>query len=177
MSFIRPEVTRWMIRWRETILATGLSLAGLLTILHGLDRYNWLTQAIGVVLALLGGALFLASYQRTLFANSRKGPGLVEVTERQITYLASDDGASVDIAAMTRLELRTSVNAERMWVLKQSEGPTLFIPTGAAGAEKLFDAFAILPGIDTSRLISALNSTGNSREIVWRGDPKYRALT
>ncbi len=177
MNLIRPELLRWLGRWGESVGAGALAMIGLLLLWRGLERYNWMTQAIGVGLLALGAAAFWASYQRSRFSAHRHGPGLVEITERRISYLTPAGGGSVDIAAMTRLELRSTLEFGRVWVLKQSEGPTLFVPVSATGAENLFDAFSALPGIETAKLISALNSPGDQRNVVWRGSPRFRPLT
>jgi hypothetical protein len=176
-GFIRPEMTKWFTRWREPILAGILMLIGLRFLWRGVTRYNWVFDGIGIVLLLIGLAVFWASFRRLQFRADEDGPGLVEVTERQITFLSALGGGSVDIEAMTRLELRTNIGAGRVWVLKQSEGPTLFIPITASGTDKLFDAFAALPGIDMAHVIAAVKTQTDKREVVWRGSPKYRALT
>jgi len=177
MNLIRPELRIWLARWGETLAAASLASIGAITIWRGILHYNWLTQSIGAILLLIGVALFWASFQRSRFSGRQIGPGLVEVTERQIRFLTANGGAAVDIAAMTRLELRTTLEYGRVWMLKQSEGPTLFIPVAATGSEKLFDAFSILPGMDPAKLIAAINSASPDREIIWRGPPGFRALT
>ncbi|EKD59716.1 MAG: hypothetical protein ACD_54C01179G0003, partial [uncultured bacterium] len=40
--------------------------------------------------------------------------------------------------------------------LKQRDGQAILIPVDATGAERLFDAFASLPGMKTSDLVAAL---------------------
>ena len=102
---------------------------------------------------------------------------MVEVDERQIRYLTSTLGGSVDLAALTRVELRSGIETGRIWVLKNADGPTLFIPVSAAGADRLFDAFATLPDFDTARLVAAVNATGDQRDVIWRATTPFRALT
>lgn len=177
MSLLRPEVTHWLRRWGEGIAAVAIFLLGFWLLWRGFSGYNWMSQALGVILTVVGGLFFFAVFQRTRFFEETQGAGVVEVTERQITYLAHENGASVDLAALTRLELRTTIEHGRTWVLKQSEGPTLFIPTSANGAEKLFDAFTALPGFDPNHLVTALKSDSNQRDIIWRGKPGFRPLT
>ncbi len=177
MSFVRPEVAGWLRRWGEGFAAAAIFLLGLWLLYRGFSQYNWMSQAIGAILTLGGGLVFLAVAQRIRFYTADHGLGVVEVTERQITYLAYENGASVDLAALTRLELRTSLNHGRTWVLKQSEGPTIFIPTSAEGAEKLFDAFNTLPGFDPAHLVAALKSDSDQRDIIWRGKPGFRPVS
>lgn len=177
MNLIRPELRQWFARWGESVSTAGLAVLGIWFLWQGGQRYNWMTQAIGLVLLLLGLALFWASFQRSRFSARQQGPGLVDVTERQISYLTPNGGASVDIAAMTRLEMRSTLEFGRVWVLKQSEGATLFIPLAATGSEKLFDAFSALPGMEAEKLIAAVHETGDHRDVIWRGAPGFRPLT
>ena len=49
--------------------------------------------------------------------------------------------------------------------MKQADGQALLIPVDATGADKLFDAFASLPGMNTLALVAALDakpSTGST---------------
>ena len=56
------------------------------------------------------------------------------------------------------VELRLlSLRGRRLWRLKQSDGQALLIPVDAKGAERLFDAFANLPGMDSAALVAALD--------------------
>jgi len=177
MTLFRPKVKAWLGRWGESTGSALLVIFGLWMLRHGVLRYNWMTELVGGAFTLLGGAVFWASFQRSRFAGYAKGTGLVEVTERQISYLTSGGGNSVDLEALTRLEMRSSLYFGRVWVLKQSEGATMFIPVDATGSEKLFDAFAALPGIDVARLIAAAHAKGDHRDVIWRGAAGYRPLT
>jgi len=177
MPFLRPELVAWLRRWAESLISGGTALAGLVMLWHGFTRFNQVLELLGLVLLVIGGAMFWASYQRTRFARGQQGPGLVEVTERQISYLTAEGGDSVDLEALTRLELRSSLSEGRVWVLKAAQGPTLFIPTAAAGADRLFDAFSALPEMDTARLVAAINAKGEQRDVIWRAPTRFRALT
>ena len=176
-GFLRPEVARWLSRWAESMAAGGLALLGAYALWRGIHRYNLILDLIGLVLLLIGAAVFWASFQRTRFARTTKGPGLVEVTERQISYLTPEGGGAIELDELTRLELRSTISDGRSWVLKQRAGLTLFIPVEATGAERLFDAFAALPGIDGARLVAAVNATGDQRDVIWRAEQRFTALT
>jgi hypothetical protein len=176
-GFIRPEMARFLRRWAEPLAAGVIALVGLRIFWRAYTHFNWMGEAIGGLLILIGVAAGWAAYRRVQFNHEGDGPGLIEVTERQISYMTSLGGDTVDIAAMTRLELRSIPSLGRVWVLKQSEGPTLFIPVGAAGSKKLFDAFTALPGLEQSRLIEAVKSDIDHKLVVWRADTKFRTLT
>jgi hypothetical protein len=63
------------------------------------------------------------------------------------------------VALPDLVELRLiTLRGRRLWRLKQSDGQTLLIPVDAAGADRLFDAFASLPGMDSAALVAALDS-------------------
>ncbi|MBZ0128965.1 MAG: hypothetical protein K8F59_07600 [Rhodobacteraceae bacterium] len=176
-GFLRPELKGQLIRWAEPVGAGAVALLGAVLIWRGFSRYDDITLMIGIALLLLGAAAFAAAYRRAQFHRDADGPGVVEVTERQITYMTPHGGGSVDIEALTRIEIRTLLEHGRSWVLKQSEGPALYIPIDAYGVDKLFDAFAVLPGLEPARLIAALKAGGDQRDVVWRGPPGFRALT
>jgi hypothetical protein len=82
-------------------------------------------------------------------------PGMVEVDEGQVGYFGPGDGGFVGLPELVELRLIT-VRGGRFWRLKQADGQALLIPVDAAGAERLFDAFASLPGMDTQALVTAL---------------------
>lgn len=176
-GFIRPDLARFFSRWAEPIGAGTLAIIGALMLWRGLSHYNGMQQILGVILLLAGLGLFWAAYRRAQFNRDGDGPGLIEVTERQVTYMTPTGGGSVDLEAMNRLEVRTTLEFGRVWVLKHSEGPSLFIPISAAGSEKLFDAFSALPGLEPAKLIAAVNNPGDQRLVIWRSDPQNRALT
>lgn len=175
-SFLRPEMRSWLSRWGEPTGAAIAAVIGLYIFWRGFTRYDLILQAIGAVLLLIGLAAFWAAYRRSQFARDTAGPGLVDVTERRISFMTASGGGFVDLEAMTRLEIRTSIEFGRVWVLKQTEGATLFVPLNATGGEKLFDAFSVLPGIDASVLIAAVNSDSQNRTVIWRGSPGFRRL-
>jgi len=183
-GFMRPEMQKWLRRWGEPLGAGLVALVGIRLLWRGFARYDWMLELIGLAFLMIGFAAFWAAYRRSQFASGGAVPGLVpgliDVTERRISLMTPEGGGNggfVDIAAMTRLEIRTSIEMGRVWVLKQSEGPTLFIPLEAAGSDKLFDAFSVLPGIDPVKLIAAAKSDSDHRVVIWRGSPRFRALT
>ena len=86
---------------------------------------------------------------------------MVEVDEGQIAYFGPQVGGAVGLPDLVEIRLIT-MRGRRLWRLKQSDGQAMLIPVEAAGAERLFDAFAALPGMDTAVLVAALNPVGAS---------------
>lgn len=155
MSFLRPEALSALRRWREVGVATLLAAFGL-----------WLAQAGGYVLLPFGAlmvvlalGLGVLALRRLRFAQGRArdgaAPGVVEVIEGQISYYGPSSGGHVALPDLAELRLIT-LHGTRFWRLKQSDGQALLIPISATGAERLFDAFAALPGMDTQTLVAAL---------------------
>jgi hypothetical protein len=177
MSFIRPELRAELVRWRETLIGAGLASVGVYAFWRGLVRLNWMAEALGLVLIVLGLSIAWAGWRRARFSAPKEGPGLVEVTERQIRYLSPYGGGFIDIEAISRLEVRDTIEGGREWVIRQSGAPSLHVPLDATGAERLYDAFILLPDIDEDALVRAANGAGGHRDVIWRGNPGFPALT
>ncbi|MFN6977021.1 MAG: hypothetical protein ACK4OP_02770 [Gemmobacter sp.] len=163
MSFFRPEAMAALYRWREVIAAGGAAAFGL-----------WLIALGGLILTALGAAavaaalgLGLTALRRMRFARRPEGPGVVEIVEGQIAWYGPGIGGFVALDDLRALSLVT-VAGMRCWRLDQADGAHLLIPVGAAGAERLFDAFAALPGLDAADLPRALEAAGTGARLVWQ---------
>jgi hypothetical protein len=152
MSLIRPELVQALQRGREVILGGALILAGGWIATRG----GYLLPPVGLCLAGLGLAWAVTAWRRMRFAQDIAAPGLVEIDEGQIGYLGPNAGGYVAIPDLTELRL-LDMRGRRLWQLRQSDGQALLIPVDATGADRLFDAFASLPGMDTAALVAALS--------------------
>lgn len=151
MPMIRPEIAQGLWRARE-VLAGGLVAAlGVWAAAQG----GYLLVPAGLALAGLGAAWTVTSWRRMRFAQATLAPGVVEIDEAQIGYLGPGVGGYVAIPDLAEVRLIT-MRGRRLWQLRQSDGQALLIPVDASGAERLFDAFASLPGIDTAALVAAV---------------------
>ena len=148
---IRPEVTALAQRYREMIAAAIPAALGLWLVRLG----GLLLAPIGTVMIALSVAWAVMAWRRIRFAQPTEAPGVVEVDEAQIGYLGPTSGGFVSIVELVELRLLT-LRGRRLWRLKQADGQALLIPVDAAGAERLFDAFASLPGMDSGALVAAL---------------------
>jgi hypothetical protein len=162
MALIRDEVQATLQRWREVIAAGVLGLFGL-----------WLIALGGYLLVPLGGAAIalavlwgVQARRRVRFAQRVEAPGMVEVDEGQVGYLGPTFGGFVALPDLVELRVIV-IHGRRLWRLKQADGQALLIPVSATGAEKLFDAFGALPGMDTQALVDAAGEGGGER-VVWR---------
>lgn len=153
---IRPEVFALIHRGREVILGGVAVAAGLWLMALG----GYLLLPFGAVVAAFGLSWGMVSLRRMRFAQGVDGPGVVEVDEGQVGYLSPGLGGFVSLPELVELRLIT-LRGRQVWRLKQADGQALLIPADAAGSERLFDAFASLPGMDTQALVAALVPPAN----------------
>ena len=151
MAWVRPEVTEMIWRAREVIWAGLVVAAG--GWLIGLGGY--VLVPVGLVVGGIGSVLAVTAFRRMRFEQSVSAPGIVELDEAQVGYLGPEVGGFLSLQELVELRL-LSLRGRRLWRLKQADGQALLIPVDARGAERLFDAFANLPGMDTAGLVAAL---------------------
>lgn len=152
---IRPGARAFLARWQEAGFGAGVLAAGLWVAAQG----GWILLPAGGALAALGAALLLLALRRLRFAAAPATPGVVEVDEQQVGYLGPAGGGFVSLRELVELRL-IARGGQRFWRLKQSDGQALLIPVDAAGADRLFDAFAALPGLESGALVAALAPAG-----------------
>lgn len=151
MSLIRPEVTEGLRKGQEVIAAAGVLAFGLWLVWLG----GLVLMPLGVLVAALALILARQAWRRMQFAQEVAAPGMVELDEAQVGYLGPEEGGFLSLKELVELRL-LRVQGRRMWRLKQADGQALLIPVDAQGADRLFDAFATLPGMDTGALVAAL---------------------
>lgn len=157
MSFIRPEVLQQARRAHEVIAAVVVLGFGLWLIWLG----GYLLVPLGLIVAGFSLGWGLLAIRRMRFAQDVTAPGVVEVDERQIGYLGPEIGGYVSLDELAEIRLMT-MKGRRLWRLKQTDGQVILIPVDAEGADRLFDAFASLPGIDSAGLVAALEPASSA---------------
>ncbi|SHI02757.1 hypothetical protein [Marivita hallyeonensis] len=164
MSFFRPEAKALLRRWREALVGAALLLLGAYWSLGTTPGpLSW----IGLLVVLLGAALFFAGLQRGRARHGGGGPGVVQIIERRIGYFGPLNGGIVDLDTITSINFDPTEHPSS-WVITHEGGPALHIPMNAEGADGLFDAFASLPGLSPGR-IAAVSQQDSDRPIVlWR---------
>jgi len=165
MSLIRPDLAARLHRHREAIGAALAMAAGLWLATRG----GWLLGALGGAVMLAGAGLLWSALQRVRFAPKDAGPGVVEVVEGQIGWFGPGIGGFVSLAELAELGLVT-VQGLRVWRFRQGDGQLLLVPVNARGAGRIYDALTALPGIDGTRLLTALESPADT-PLIWRRDP------
>jgi hypothetical protein len=175
---IRPEVLALIHRYREALGASLVVLAGLWLMVLG----GYVLFPLGLLVGGVGVVLTVTALRKARFAQDVAAPGLVELDEAQVGYLAPEIGGFLSLDELVEIRLLV-LRGKRMWRLKQADGQALLIPVDASGAERLFDAFANLPGMDTSALVGALNpapptestlSLAAETRVIWRKQSSTR---
>ncbi|WP_158969107.1 hypothetical protein [Chachezhania sediminis] len=166
MSFIRPEAQEALRRWRFALSGAALAALGVYCSLGFGGLVGW----IGWPLAGAGVALGVVGIQRARFDTGHDGPGVVEIDEGEITYYGPLNGGSVSTGEIERLILDPT-SRPPCWVMVDRANGILQVPVNADGADELFEAFAALPGLRTSRLLSELRSgmerKGGIPTVIW----------
>jgi hypothetical protein len=150
---IRPELREQLWDAREGIVALGVVAFGAWLVFLG----GWVLIPFGTAIAALGTAFGVLALRRMRFGQGVHAPGIVEVDEAQISYFGPDGGGFVSVRELVELRLAW-VAGRRHWRLKQADGQTLLVPVAAVGADRLFDAFAVLPGMASQNLLTALDA-------------------
>lgn len=163
MSFIRPEVRALLWHWREAIGGAGLVLFALV---WSLSSYGLLWYLSLVFLA-VGLVLFVAGFQRGRFRGTGEGSGVVQVTERQVTYFGPLSGGAVALSDLSALGLDGQAKPAH-WQLMSDSQAMLQIPVDAAGADALFDVFSTLPGLRTEHLLKVMKAEARVHSVIWR---------
>lgn len=176
MSFIRPEAQAAIARWRDVIIGAALMLCALVWGI-GAAGLVWIMAAL---LFVLGAGLALTGLQRArISARGGDGlpPGIVELDERQLSYLAGEAGAIVILSEVSRIEIeiapaRQGVVGEMTWVFRRVGHTPARIPAEAAGADRLIDALAGFSGASYENVIRASRSPapdeGVTHFLIWQ---------
>ncbi len=167
MSFVRPDLSRRLARWSELASAVVAALIGGAIMRLG----GFLFLPIGALLTLLSLGWAMTALRRLSFQREIAAPGIVEVIEGQVGYFGPTFGGFVALDDLVELRLMEFHGAQH-WRLKTALNEVLTIPVDATGADKLYDAFATLPGVDMAGLSSALDA-GTATLPLWRRpDPR-----
>jgi hypothetical protein len=123
-----------------------------------------------VALTLVGACLIIAfaAFQRARFAKAGQGVGVVEVDEGVVSYFTAFTGGQVELDLLTSVILIPAEIGSAHWQLEAEGQAPLSIPLDAVDAEKLFDVFVSLDGIETERMLRQIKDTPKSPVVIWR---------
>lgn len=164
MSFIRPELKDAIWRWRESLIGLAIACFGLWAVIGS----SGVAEMLGYTFAVAGAVLTFAGIQRARFRIGSGGPGLVEITEGQVTYFGPTDGGTIAVEQIAMVELDPAARPHAQWILTENGQPPLAIPTTAEGADGLFDVFARLDGIETEQMLAELEKAPDKRVVIWK---------
>lgn len=168
MSLIRPEARDAILRWREVIIGAAVTATGVNWAFGGFGLMRW----IGAVVLIIGLGFLVAGVQRARVRPRSGGAGVIELTERQLTFLHPEEGAIVALSLVTRIEIITTGNGsgdDMFWLFHQGDAPAIKIPASAVGAENLLDALSSFTGADYQKVIEASGSARAGRFLIWHG--------
>lgn len=139
---------------------------------QGIDLASIVLTVFGLTITALFAVLMFWAVLRAKLYKPIKAIGVVEVSEREVGYLAPDGGAFVSLDDLIKLEIvcddKGAFHDGVFWVLTHLAGEPLLIPACAQGSDQLFDAFAALPKIDFELAARAMNSTKNATYLIWQ---------
>lgn len=150
---IRPEAKAQIFRYREALIGAGIAALGLWWAIGSLGLLKWM----GVALALLGAAVAWLGVQRARIRTGTGGVGVVQIDERQVIYLAPVGGGFASLDLVHEISVARDMAGLPVWRFRTGM-ELLTIPVSAEGSEQLFDAMAVLPDIDISTAIRAVNT-------------------
>lgn len=152
MTAPRPEAVRFLMRWRELIAACAAALGGIWVWSWG----GWFWQGLGIAIALAAAGWARVAWSRARLAGIARAPGIVQVTEGQISYFGPHQGGFMALADLREVRL-SDENGHRAWCLISTDRGRLSIPVAAEGADRLYDLLASLPGMDIGAVSTAIS--------------------
>ncbi|MFQ5624183.1 MAG: hypothetical protein ACE5FS_12415 [Paracoccaceae bacterium] len=174
MSFLRPEAVASLRRWAETAAAACAATLVLWTGLHLLSAGSWLGWVVLAAFGPVAAVWLKMAWTRARIATRREGPGIVVIDERRIGYLGPQSGGFADLESLTSVDLigtgMAAAGNGRFWVLYHRDGPPVYVPVTAEGADGLVDAFAALPGFSLERVLEAMAGGDSGAVTIWRRD-------
>ncbi len=150
-------------------LALGALAASAWLAMRGISSGSVLLAGTGIAALLSAGLVSAALVQRLRFRRLADQGGLVEVDEREIRYFGVEGCAVLSLDHLDRIDIRGSEAFGNCCVLHRSATgmQPVTIPVTARGADRLFDAFAALPGISLARLVSVSRQAAGETLTIW----------
>lgn len=168
MRYIRPESRAFFWRWREVLIGLALFAWGGWLVVASLG----LITVFGWIVAALGAVTIFTGVQRARFRIGVGGTGVVQVDEREVIYFGPLEGGTVSIEALSLVELHPFKGEAHRWILTEPGRNPLSIPTNAEHSDALFDAFGVLKGFETQRMLHALNTLSDHPVVIWQKEPR-----
>jgi len=168
MPVFRPEALQTLRRWQEPAIIAVLFAFAIWLLWRAYVQSSVISGLIGLVVVGVVGSLLYVAYLRARLRRAVAGPGIVEVREREITYFAPENGGSVELDDIRRIQISTrpSDTGNRNWIL-WSAGGSLVIPVAADGAEAMIETFAALPHLGYEKILRAMEADTAEIFTIW----------
>ncbi len=160
-------------RWAETLIAVALAVTLLTVGVRAGLSGGWLGWGVAA-LGLPATAWAAVAFSRGRMKGDGEGPGVVEVEEGRIAYLAPEGheqlwGGVVRVEELWTVEaVLLKRNAGLAWRLRPTDGLPVVISVGARGADAIPEALSVLPGFSVIRASKAFEHDGLGVRPIWR---------
>ncbi|WP_339950216.1 hypothetical protein [uncultured Albimonas sp.] len=168
-------------RWAETLIAVAVAVTLLSVGVNAGLNGGWLGWGVAALGVPATGWAALA-WSRGRMKGDGEGPGVVEVAEGRIAYLAPEGhdqfwGGVVRVEELWTVEaVLLKRNAGLAWRLRPVDGLPVVIALGATGADQIPEALAGLPGFSVMRASKAFEHSGLGVRPIWRRSVHGRGL-
>jgi len=162
MTFIRPEIQAAYKTYRMFLFAGLAALFGMYILLTT-RGFGYVAGGVIIVIAAL---LVHDAYRRLKFPHGADGPGVVDVTERQITYFSASGGGAISLDALQRVEAHRNTAGRLTWMFYAGVD-MLAVPGDAQGSDTLFGALIALPGVDLTQAEAESLDKGADVFLIW----------
>lgn len=163
MSGVRPALRAVAARWAETAIMGAVASFFLYQAILGMSVRHFAVSLALFGLAGIAGLLTWIAIQKARLRAAGAEPGVVRIREGRIEYFGPWVGGVADLARVTRISV-VHASSGPHWVIEQPQAADIVVPAAAKGADRLAEAFAVLPGFSIGRAADAVGSKG---AIVW----------
>jgi hypothetical protein len=157
MSLLHPGLAARLARWREALASGGVVAFGIWVMSLG----GWVYHPTGAAIACVGVLWAIVALRRLRFARAASAPGsapgVISLDEGQVSYFGPVFGGALAVDEIVELRIARRDGVVE-WRLRGRDGSLVRIPAAAMGAERLFDVFSALPGIDILTLTQVLDA-------------------
>ncbi|WP_039018737.1 hypothetical protein [Halocynthiibacter namhaensis] len=168
MSFIRPEVASLLIRW----LAPAMLGLLLMFFLRLLFSGNVVWMMVGGIGSVASGYFLWFQIKLARIVRREGGAGVVEVVEREFSWLTADGGTRFSLDDVVKVEIETNdqgpVAEDLFWYFTLVDGSCHEVGGSAAKGASIVDLLAGFPDADYENVIKASSSTICDRFLIWQ---------
>ncbi|MEO1538309.1 MAG: hypothetical protein AAFR73_11310 [Pseudomonadota bacterium] len=166
---IRAELHAFLDHWKEA-LSFGAACVGAMSVVIFVPQPS--LQILSALGACGFGTLSFLAWRRTALQQSVDGPGVVEMSEREITFFGPAEGWTIsldDLAEVAIASDEAEGNAVQYhWIFRTRDGGYQTVPTSALGADQLVTGVSFLDGLDISKASHVIRSGQQGVFVIWQ---------